>query len=253
MQRLDVKDSSFALVQALIDADPYEYYWYDVDWKHGRSATKISLAVEDGRCIASLLSRHGRVLQLRGSPEGAHFLLDGMDLRGLEITTSLPLSSVLQGWRMSERFRMDLLSLPRGEERLRWTAPVALLGGNDAARASEILRSGDPLWARFTEASIRDSMQTILWLGVKEDDQLAAVGSAWFAGDMHNIGLIATDVRFRGKGYATSLVSEFVKRIHDKVPVALIHVRAGNAAAEKAYYSIGFKRQRSFMIHKMAV
>ena len=60
------------------------------------------------------------------------------------------------------------------------------------------------------------------------------------------------DARFRGRGYATSTVSEFVKWIHEKVPVALIHVKAGNTLAEKAYYGVGFKRQRSFMIHKLA-
>ncbi len=252
MHRVEVRDGNFAVMQALIDADPYGYYWHDVDWKYGRKDTRITLAMEGDRCAASLLSWCGRILQLRGSEAGAHFLLDDMDLRGMELGTTLPLAPVLQGWKMQERFRVDLLALPRGAAKLKWTIPVADLAPEDAARASEILRTCDPLWERFTESSVKESMQTNLWLGVKEDGELAAAGSAWFAGDMHNIGLIATDPRFRGKGYATSMVSEFVKRIHEKVPVALIHVKTGNAPAERAYYGIGFKRQRSFMIHKVA-
>jgi ribosomal protein S18 acetylase RimI-like enzyme len=253
MHRVEVRDSNFTALQALIEVDPFDYYWHDVDWRYARKNTRIMLAMDGDRCAASLLSWCGHVLHLRGSEAGAHFLLDGMDLRGMEICTSMSLASVLRGWRMADRFRIDLLALPRDEAHLNWTAPVVDLGPEDAARASEILRACDPQWERFTESSVKESLQTNLWLGVKEGDELVAAGSAWFVGDMHNIGLIATDPRFRGKGYATSMVSEFVRRIHEKVPTALIHVKAGNTPAERAYYGVGFKLQRSFMIHKVAV
>jgi GNAT superfamily N-acetyltransferase len=252
MHRLDVREENYHLVQALIDADPYGYYWHDVDWKHARDRTRISLAMEGDHSVASLLSWSGQVLQLRGSLAGAHFLLDGMDLSGMEIGTSLELAHVLDGWPAIERFRVDMLALPRGEEQLKSKVPTVDLHDGDALRASQILRSCDPGWARFSEDAVKASMKENIWIGVKEGEELAAVGSASLTGEMRNIGIIATDARFRGRGYATSMVSEFVKRIHHEVLVALIHVKTGNTPAERAYYGVGFKLKSSSVVHRLS-
>jgi predicted GNAT family acetyltransferase len=162
------------------------------------------------------------------------------------------LASVVSGWPAIERFRVDMLSLPRGEEKLKFKAQVVDLEEGDAARVGQILRECDVGWERFSEAAVKASMKENIWVGVRDGGELAAVGSASQVGDMHNIGIIATDPRFRGRGYATSMVSEFVTRIHKKVPIALIHVKTGNTPAEKAYYGVGFKRQRSFVIQRLS-
>jgi GNAT superfamily N-acetyltransferase len=252
MRRLEVDDGSYHLVRELIRKDPYSYYWHDVDWKHARRDVTISLAMEGDRCEASLLSWRGNVLQLRGGTGGARFLIDGMDLRGMEIGTTPELAAVLAGRKTRNAFEVDMLSLRRGEENLRWTAEAEELTEADLVETSRLLASCDPVWARFTAAAIKDSMHDSLWLGVREGSELAAVGSAWLVGGMHNIGIIATGEAFRGKGYATSLVSEFARRILERVPAALIHVKAGNTPAERAYYGIGFKKQRAFIVHNMA-
>jgi ribosomal protein S18 acetylase RimI-like enzyme len=252
MHRVDVKEENYHLVQELIETDRYSYYWHDVDWEFARDRTKISLAMEGDRCVASLLSWSGNVLQLRGSPAGAHFLLDGMDLSGMEIGTTLELASAINGWPAIERFRVDMLALPRGEERLKFKAKVVDLEDRDAARVGQILRACDVGWERFSEDAVRSSMRENIWVGVKDGEELAAVGMTSQVGRMHNIGIIATDARFRGRGYATSMVSELVKRIHQKVPVALIHVKTGNTPAEKAYCGVGFKRVSSSVVHRLS-
>jgi len=77
---------------------------------------------------------------------------------------------------------------------------------------------------------------------------LVSVGNARFDVDFAtNIGVVATDEHYRGRGYATSIVSALVQEIFQRSPVALIHVIADNSPAVRAYTNVGFKPYRTYL------
>jgi predicted GNAT family acetyltransferase len=60
------------------------------------------------------------------------------------------------------------------------------------------------------------------------------------------IGVVATHEDHRNKGYATSIVSELVRQILEKLPIAMIYVLRDNPPAIRAYEKVGFKQYRTY-------
>jgi predicted GNAT family acetyltransferase len=54
--------------------------------------------------------------------------------------------------------------------------------------------------------------------------------------------VVATHENHRNRGYATSIVSELVKRILEKLSTAMIYVLSDNMPAIRVYEKVGFKR-----------
>ncbi|NIV44893.1 GNAT family N-acetyltransferase [Candidatus Bathyarchaeota archaeon] len=84
------------------------------------------------------------------------------------------------------------------------------------------------------------------WLGVKVRGELVSLGSARLTEWAGVVGVVATQKTHRNRGYATSIVSELVKRILENQPTALIYVLVENLSAIRAYSKVGFEPYRRY-------
>ncbi|MEM2180774.1 MAG: hypothetical protein QXP32_08180, partial [Nitrososphaeria archaeon] len=54
------------------------------------------------------------------------------------------------------------------------------------------------------------------WIGIKVDGKLVSIGSVNLTGWAGLIGTVATHVSYRNRGYATTIISELMRRIIEK-------------------------------------
>jgi len=94
---------------------------------------------------------------------------------------------------------------------------------------------------------LKERWESVFWLGIRKDGRLVSVGNVRFVDFASNIGVVATDEDYRGRGYATSIVSALVEEILKRSPTALIHVIADNAPAVQAYSKVGFKPYKTYL------
>jgi predicted GNAT family acetyltransferase len=143
---------------------------------------------------------------------------------------------------------MVLMCLNRGEESIQITEKPVRLGIEDAEDVADLMRRCDPEWWGETKAeNLRKSLETAFALGIRKDGRLVSAGSTRFVGFASNINMVATDEKYRSRGYATSIVSALVEEILKRSPIALIHVIADNAPAVRAYSKIGFKPYKIYL------
>jgi predicted GNAT family acetyltransferase len=81
---------------------------------------------------------------------------------------------------------------------------------------------------------------------VKVNGELVSLGSARLTEWVGLVGVVATQKAHRNQGYATSIVSELVKRILEKQSTALIYVLVDNQPATRAYSKVGFKPYKRY-------
>ena len=143
---------------------------------------------------------------------------------------------------------MVLMRLNRGEEHVRLTETPARLNVEDAEDVAALMRRCDPRWwGETTSEQLKQRWQNVFWLGIKLEGKLVSVGNTRFVDFASNIGVVATDEYYRGREYATSIVSALVKEILKRSPIALIHVIADNAPAVRAYSKVGFKPYKTYL------
>jgi len=94
---------------------------------------------------------------------------------------------------------------------------------------------------------LKERWESVFWLGIRKDGRLVSVGNVRFVDFASNIGVVATDEHYRGRGYATSVVSGLVEEILKRCPIALIHVIEDNAPAVRAYSKVGFTPYKTYL------
>ncbi len=226
-----------------VNLDPPDYYFFILDWKLRKEQTRIMLAMEGDRVEGALLVYAYYIVQLRGSREAVKQFFDHFNLDKVELQAPLDCENiVLAKYKPHVKDELVLMRLKKGEESVQITEPVVRLGVEDAERVAEIMKKSDPeWWGEVTVENRRDSLQTTFWLGIRRDGKIVSIGNARFVDFASNIGVVATDERYRNRGYATSIVSALVQEILKVSPVALIHVLAVNGPAVRAYSKVGFK------------
>jgi predicted GNAT family acetyltransferase len=231
------------------NSDPINYYFFILDWTQHREQSKIFLAVEGKEVLGSLLVFADYIVQFRGSREAVQKLLEHADFEKVELQAP-PDCEDLVCRKFKSRVRQDmvLMRLNRGEESVQITEKPVRLRIEDAEEVADLMRRCDPEWWGEAKAeNARKSLQTAFVLGIKKDGRLASAGSTRFVDFASNINMVATDERYRGKGYATSIVSALVQEIFKRSPIALIHVIADNAPAVRAYTKVGFKPYKTYL------
>jgi ribosomal protein S18 acetylase RimI-like enzyme len=139
--------------------------------------------------------------------------------------------------------------LNKGEEKLQIIHEPVRLGPEDAEEVAEVMRKADPeWWGDITAENRRESLEKTYWLGIKRNGKIVSVGNTRFDDLGSNIGVIATDERYRNMGYATSIVSALVKEILNKSPTALIHVLSNNNPAVRVYSKVGYKPYKYYLL-----
>ncbi len=232
-----------------ISRDIPHFYFFAFDWKHNRDKTEILLALEGRRIDGMMLVYDQSIVQLRGSHKAVRALVGNLDLEKVELQAlDQHKQCILERYSPTWSHLMMLMTLNKGEERLQKTHPVQELKFSDSDRIAAIMREADPeYWGDQTGQQIVDNMkQKVTWLGIKVREELVSLGSARLTEWAGVVNVVATQKAHRNRGYATSIVSELVKRILENQPTALIYVLMENQSAIRAYNKVGFEPYRRY-------
>jgi ribosomal protein S18 acetylase RimI-like enzyme len=83
------------------------------------------------------------------------------------------------------------------------------------------------------------------YYGVREGSRLAAIaGERLHLTGYTEVSGVCTHPDFRGRGYAGQLVASLVGRITARGETPFLHLKTDNAAAQRVYESLGFRRRR---------
>jgi GNAT superfamily N-acetyltransferase len=232
------------------DQDPLDYYFFILDLKERPEQTDILLALEGRNIEGLMLIYDNRIAQLRGDRKAVKSLLDFLDLKTVEMQIPLGCEDIaLRKYKPQSIHELMLMSMRRGEEHMQIAHKQVRLGIDDAADVAEIMKKADPeWWGAVTPDGQKESIETGYWLGVKYDEKLVSVGSTRFVDFGSNIGVVATDERYRNMGFATSVVSALVQEIFKRSAIALIHAMKNNAPAVHVYSKVGFKPSKNYLL-----
>jgi predicted GNAT family acetyltransferase len=233
-----------------IKRDELDYYFFVLDWKLRRDQTKILMAMEDDQIEALMLIYRDYIVQLRGNSAAVQPLLEGLALENVELQAPLDCEDIVLKKFTAPRVKeeMMLMSLRNGEERIQVTTTPVRLSADDAEEVVELMRRADPSW--WGETSVENMQRTLkeaYWLGIKQDGKIVSVGMMRLMDFASNIGIAATEEKYRNRGYATSIVSALVGEILKTSSTAIIHVIRDNAPAVRAYSKVGFKPYRTYL------
>lgn len=249
MEIASVADGYEQMFWNYVNRDPVDYYFFILDWIQRIEQTKIFLAVEGREVLGSLLVFADYIVQFRGSREAVQKLLEHANLEKVDLQAPPDCEDIVcEKYRHRVRQDMVLMRLNRGEERVCLTETPARLSVEDAEEVAALMRRCDPeWWGETASEKLRQRWENLFWLGIRKEGKLVSVGNTRFVDFASNIGVVATDERYRNRGYATSIVSALVKEILKRSPIALIHVIADNAPAVRAYSKVGFKPYKTYL------
>jgi ribosomal protein S18 acetylase RimI-like enzyme len=249
LQIVSVADGYEQVFWEHVNRDPINYYFFILDWAQRREQTKIFLALEGKEVIGLLLVFADHIVQFRGSREAVQKLLEYANVEKVELQAPPDCEDIVrQRFKARVKESMLLMRLNRGDEQIHITETSGRLTVEDAEEVAALLRRCDPEWWGETSAEqLKQRWQNLFWLGIKREGKVVSVGNARFVDFATNIGVVATDEHYRGRGYATSIVSSLVQEIFKRSPIALIHVIADNAPAVRAYSKIGFKPYKTYL------
>jgi GNAT superfamily N-acetyltransferase len=232
-----------------VNRDPIDYYFFILDWTQRREQTKIFLAVEGEEVLGSLLVFADYNVQFRGSREAVQKLLEHASLENAELQAPPDCEDIVcQKYKPRIKQDMVLMRLNRGEEHVCLIETPVRLNVEDVEEVAALIRRCDPeWWGEINAEQLKQRWQNVFWLGIRKEGKLVSVGNTRFVDFASNIGVVATDEHYRGRGYATSIVSMLVQEIFKRSPIALIHVIADNAPAVRAYSKVGFKPYKTYL------
>ena len=235
-----------------INQDIPHYFHFALDWKHRRSDTQILLALKENRIDGMMLIFKERNVQLRGSRKSVKALLERLVLKKAELMVSEQHEkSILEKYQPTWSHELILMLLRKGEESLHIAHPIVPLDASDAERIATMMTKLKPeFWGEFTREQIVEGMNTVNWVGIKEDGELVSIGRARLTEKVGVIPTIATHEAHRNKGYATSVTSYLVKLILEKTPIAIIYTLRDNPPANKVYRKVGFKPYKKYLTMK---
>ncbi|MEM2974847.1 MAG: GNAT family N-acetyltransferase [Candidatus Bathyarchaeia archaeon] len=249
MKIISLKPSLEPIFWKHVKRDIPHYYFFAFDWKYNRDKTEIMLALEGKHVKGMMLIYRQYIVQLRGSREAVKALLEKLDLEKVELQAPRQHKpSILAKYKPSITHELMLMTLYRGEEKPQVRHPIFKLDTSNAEQIATIMKDADPeFWGTVTSQRIIEGIGTgENWVGIKVNNELVSIGSVRLTEFGGLVGVIATQKAHRNKGYATSIVSELVKQIFEKLSTAMIFVRSDNLPAVKAYSKVGFKPYRKY-------
>jgi len=232
-----------------VNQDIPHYYFFAFDWKYNRDLTRILLALEGNRIDGMMLVYRQSIVQLRGSCEAVKALLDRLDLEKVELQAlEQHKEHILERYKPTVTHEMMLMVLRKGEERFHIKYPVVKLDASDAEQIATIMKDADPeFWGMITNQQIIESISRgVNWLGIRVNGEIVSIGNARLTEWGGLIGVVATHEAHRNRGYATSIVSQLVNQILEKLSIAMIFVLSDNPPAIRAYEKVGFKKYRTY-------
>jgi len=84
------------------------------------------------------------------------------------------------------------------------------------------------------------------YIGIHESGQLVAMAGEGFRFPGYTeISAVCTHPDYRGRGYASSLVSALIEKVKKRGQTPFLHVATENAEAIRVYEKLGFKTRRT--------
>jgi ribosomal protein S18 acetylase RimI-like enzyme len=233
-----------------VNRDPFDYYFFILDFKERRNDTKILLAMEAGKVEGLVLMFADRIVQFRGKRTAVEKLLEHVNIDKIELQVPLNCEDIVtRKYKTRVKYELVLMVLKKGEEKLHAQREPMRLGPEDAERVAEIMRSADSVWwGDITIEDRRESLEKTYWLGIKQDGKIVSIGNTRFVDWGSNVSIIATDSFYRNRGYATSIVSALVREILNRSSAALVHVVGSNDPALRVYSKVGYKPYRRYLL-----
>ncbi|MEM4139953.1 MAG: GNAT family N-acetyltransferase [Nitrososphaeria archaeon] len=189
------------------------------------------------------------IVQLRGVNEAVKELLKYLDIKEVELQAQLEHETeILKEYKPNVMHKIILMHMRRGEEKFQARYPVRELGLEEAEDIANLMRDSNPeFWGDVSAQQIADGIRRGLnWIGIKVDGKLVSIGSVNLTGWAGLIGTVATHVSYRNRGYATTIISELMRRIIEKNLDAIIFVLEENLPAIKVYEKNGFNPYRKY-------
>jgi predicted GNAT family acetyltransferase len=231
-----------------VNQDILHYYFFAFDWRTHRNNTKIRLAFEESRIQGMMLVYDERIVQLRGTPEAAKAFVEELDLENVELQALMPHKEhVLKKYRPTVSHELVLMRLQRGGEKPQIKHRVTKLNASDADQIAEIMNQADPeFWGEVTKESIAKGINDVNCFGIKLNREVVSICRMRITEWAGHIATVATRKDHRNRGYATSLVSDAIKRLVRERETVAIYVLAENQSAIHVYSKVGFKPYRSY-------
>jgi predicted GNAT family acetyltransferase len=236
-----------------VNQDPLNHYWFILDWRNQKADTKITLAMDEESIKGLMLVFKDAIVQLRGSREAVRALVERLDRQNVELTAPANCGDIIpEYYAAPATYEMMMMHLDKGDQTPQITNQSERLTQDDSEDIARVVREANfGWWDDATAERVRNSIKDNLWVGIRREGRVVAVGSTRFVDIGCNIGIVATDVSYRNQGFATSIVSHLVKEIFSKHSKALIHVLTDNSPAVHVYSKVGFRPYTSFfMIRK---
>lgn len=220
-------------------------------WKFERSRFKIYIALRNHEVVGAIRIR-GAGASLAGVKESAEALIEKIRLNNFRLLCPEDLSEeVLKRFSPRKVVRTLLMVLNKGEEKLYRSHEVVDLEPSDASEISELLRRSSDWWSGYTDDKILEMFRRgFNWIGIIRDSRICSIGSFRIMRidlslpTIAHIANIATDSRYRGRGFATGIISEILARCFREADHAILYVEAENEPAIRLYQKIGFKPHR---------
>lgn len=233
-----------------VSQDPLDYYFFILDLKQQPEQTKILLAMEEDKVQGLMLTYADHLVQLRGRREAVEKLLESVSFERVELQAPPDFEDlIMKKFTPLIKYDLVLMTLKKGDEKLQIKNETVRLGPEDAEEVAGLMRKADPAWwGNITAEDRKDSLETTYYIGIRRYGKIVSIGNARFDSLGSNIGVIATDERFRNMGYATTIVSSLVREILNRSSPALIHVLKHNAPAVRVYSKVGYKPFRQYLL-----
>jgi len=233
-----------------VNLDPMDYFFFILDLKQHPENTKILLAIEGKRIQGLMLVYSDLIVQLRGKRGAVEKLFDHVNLEKINLQAPLDCEDlVTRRYNPQIRHELVLMTLKKGDEKLQIKEKPVRLGPENALEVAKLMKEADPeWWGEITPEDRKQSLEETFWVGLKHNGRIVSVGNTRFNDLGSNIGVIATDERYRNRGYATSIVSTLVEEILKRSPSALIHVLSENAPAIRVYSKVGYRPYKRYLL-----
>lgn len=229
-----------------------EYYFFILDMKHDKDKAKIMLALDQKGSIQGMMMVYrDYIIQLRGKVEAVEMLVADLNVEKIEMT--LPAEcrhlALPSRYNVNKTLDLTLMVLRKSEETPNIKHDPVRLTAADAEDIATLMRTSDPSWwSEIKTEQIASRMATRLWLGIKVNEKLVSIGGATLDDWGSCINTVATHENYRGRGYATSIVSALVEEMLSHSNLALIYVETENTPAVRAYTKVGFKLYKEYIV-----
>jgi hypothetical protein len=239
----------------LLETDYCDYYFFIYDFLLQKAKTQILFAQQDHEVKGLMVLYDGHIAQLRGDKAAVDFMLENLAHQYTDVQVPQECESLLFKKFNDAKLKANvtLMRLNKGQEHLTLTTQPQKLNGQDAADIAELMHVCYPkMWSDIPKKAIDTILayKEALFLGIKDDDKLAAFGYAMLTPKVSHVTWIGTNPKYEKRGYATSIVSQLVQESLQVADSAIIYVMNDNPQANMVYSHVGFKPYKQYTFIK---